>query len=385
MDTPLDMPGILRRLLENPESLDGQERLAAARAVAESLQGGTECDETVLAALRILAEDTKWEVRKVVADTLAHLGDDNLAALAARLSQDVNFFVKRAAERSLDRRRRMQRETGRKERALKQCGDRLDQMRRRYGDAAASAAAQVGQQQAELLLGTIAHDIRSVLTPLKASAAGLSQVVAENGHSEVLQRKAKAVLDAVDFMERCVSDIESYSSPLPLERHPEDVAAVLAAARDMAMQNLQELGLDTSAVDFSMEVPDGVRVGMARHLITLALANLLRNAYESFMMGPEQLRAGQVVVKVESEPVEVRIIIRDTGMGMQAEDLAELRVFIPARRNKAKPRSTGFGLPIANRYIAAHGGTLTVESTEGQGTVVTVTLPRQPTGNDEVQ
>jgi signal transduction histidine kinase len=163
------------------------------------------------------------------------------------------------------------------------------------------------------------------------------------------------------------------------------VADVLAAARDMAVQNLQELGCDTSAVAFSLEVPDGVRVGMARHLVTLALANLLRNAYESFMMGPSQFRAGHIAVSVESEAAEVRITIRDTGMGMQAEDLAELRLFVPARRNKAKARSTGFGLPIANRYITAHGGTLTMSSTEGQGTVVTVALPRQPNGYDEVQ
>jgi len=385
MDTPLDMPGVLHRLLENRESLEGQQRLVAARAIADSLQGGAECDETALAALRILANDPKWEVRKAVADALVHLGDEDLAALAARLSQDVNFFVKRAAERSLDRRRKIKRETGRKQQALRRCGDRFEQVRRHYGEAAANAAIQIGQQQAELLLGTIAHDIRSILTPLKASAASLSQPVAEGDHAEVVQRKAKAVLDSVDFMERCVADIESYSSPLPPERHPEDIADVLAAARDMAVRNLQELGCDTSAVVFSMKVPDGVRVGMARHLVTLAITNLLRNAYESFMTGPSQFRAGQIAVSVESEPAEVRITIRDTGMGMQAEDLAELRLFVPARRNKAKARSTGFGLPIANRYITAHGGTLTIDSAEGQGTVVIVTLPRQPNGYDEVQ
>jgi signal transduction histidine kinase len=385
MDAPLDIPGVLRRLVENRESLEGQQRLAAARAIGDSLQGGAECDETALAALRVLADDPKWEVRRAVADAMVHVSDQDFAALAARLSQDVNFFVKRTAERSLDRRRKISREIGRKQRAARQCGNRFDRMRRQYGENAANDAVRLALEQTELLLGTIAHDIRSILTPLKASAASLNPTVTEGDRAEVVQRKAKAVLDSVDFMERCVTDIESYSSPLPPERHPEDVADVLAAAQDMAVRNLQEVGCDTSAITFSTEAPDGVRVGMARHLVTLALANLLRNAYESFMTGPSQSRAGQIAVSVESEPAEVRITIRDTGMGMQAEDLAELRLFVPARRNKAKARSTGFGLPIDNRYITAHGGTLTINSAEGQGTAVIVTLPRQPNGYDEVQ
>jgi signal transduction histidine kinase len=64
-------------------------------------------------------------------------------------------------------------------------------------------------------------------------------------------------------------------------------------------------------------------------------------------------------------------------MGMAEADLNELLAYTPRRRNKAKRKSTGFGVPIAKRYIEAHGGTLTFESREDEGTAVLIDLPRQ--------
>lgn len=52
----------------------------------------------------------------------------------------------------------------------------------------------------------------------------------------------------------------------------------------------------------------------------------------------------------------------------------ELREFVPGRTSK-KNRGTGYGLPIARRYVTAHGGSLAIDSQLGQGTTVTVTLP----------
>ena len=68
----------------------------------------------------------------------------------------------------------------------------------------------------------------------------------------------------------------------------------------------------------------------------------------------------------------VQLELRDTGSGIPAVQLA--RIFEPLYTTK--PGGTGLGLYIVHEIVAAHAGQVTVESVEGQGTTVTVTLPR---------
>lgn len=71
---------------------------------------------------------------------------------------------------------------------------------------------------------------------------------------------------------------------------------------------------------------------------------------------------------------DIQVTVRDYGAGLAEEDLRELQEFVPGRTSK-KTSGTGFGLPIARRYVLAHGGSLEIDSQMGSGTVVTITLP----------
>ncbi len=62
-------------------------------------------------------------------------------------------------------------------------------------------------------------------------------------------------------------------------------------------------------------------------------------------------------------------------MGLDAEELANVRQLIPG--NSSKEHGTGYGLPIAQRYLSFHGGTLEIESTDGGGTTVVLRLPAE--------
>ena len=66
--------------------------------------------------------------------------------------------------------------------------------------------------------------------------------------------------------------------------------------------------------------------------------------------------------------------VTDSGKGINARDLEKLLEFVPGNTSK-KHLGTGYGLPIAKRYVEAHGGKLTMLSEEDNGTVVTVLLP----------
>jgi signal transduction histidine kinase len=73
----------------------------------------------------------------------------------------------------------------------------------------------------------------------------------------------------------------------------------------------------------------------------------------------------------------VTLRIEDTGQGICDEELRTPLLLTPGRRNKSKRQSTGYGLPIAARNVAAHGGILRLESREDEGTTVTIVLPRE--------
>ena len=63
---------------------------------------------------------------------------------------------------------------------------------------------------------------------------------------------------------------------------------------------------------------------------------------------------------------------------MSQQDLVECRRLLPGRRNKSKRFSTGYGLSIAARNVAGHGGSIDIESQEGEVTVISIRLPLDP-------
>lgn len=102
--------------------------------------------------------------------------------------------------------------------------------------------------------------------------------------------------------------------------------------------------------------------------------NLLINAVKFTLAEGEVAIAGHL--DDQGRPV---ITISDTGVGMTAEELES--ALIPFKRIRdAKVRQiegTGIGLPLTNQLVELHDGTLTIESTKGEGTKVTITLPTE--------
>jgi two-component system sensor histidine kinase HydH len=98
-----------------------------------------------------------------------------------------------------------------------------------------------------------------------------------------------------------------------------------------------------------------------------AVLNLVQNALDAMDPG------GTVTLSGQSTVDQVQLQVRDTGSGIPAERLAQ--IFEPL--HTTKPGGTGLGLYIVQEIMAAHGGQVTVESVEGQGTTFTLTLPRE--------
>jgi signal transduction histidine kinase len=93
-----------------------------------------------------------------------------------------------------------------------------------------------------------------------------------------------------------------------------------------------------------------------------AILNLVQNALDAMPEG------GTLTLQGEGTATHVQLQVCDTGSGILVEQLAQ--IFEPL--HTTKPEGTGLGLYITREIVAAHGGQITVESREGQGTTFTI-------------
>jgi signal transduction histidine kinase len=245
---------------------------------------------------------------------------------------------------------------------------------RRLVDAFNSMAAELKAQRAELerthrleawaeMARQVAHEIKNPLTPIQLSAEHLRRVHADQGRplGDVLDGCVATILGHVRLLRQIASEFSSFASAPQARRAPVDLPPLIAEILDPYRTGLE----GRIAINNRVTTPLPP-VLVDRTLILRALANVVENALHA-MPG-----TGELSVDAVEEPDAVAIALRDTGVGMDEEALA--RVFEPYFSTKTS--GTGLGLPIARRNIELSGGTIEVASRKGDGTTITVRLPR---------
>lgn len=126
-------------------------------------------------------------------------------------------------------------------------------------------------------------------------------------------------------------------------------------------------------VDFVIErgVRLPTRVLWDEDRINEVLGNLLSNAFKFTERG------GRVTLAIHSEGDHVTMLVRDTGAGIPASQLPFIfdKFYQADNQNRTSLKGVGLGLAIAKGIVTAHGGSIGVESTVGQGTTFKIHLP----------
>ena len=208
----------------------------------------------------------------------------------------------------------------------------------------------------------VAHDIKNPLTPIQLTAEHLRRVHADRGAplSPVLQDCVQTILTQVRLLRQIASEFSSFASS-PIAR------PAIVDATDLIRDIVEpyRVGLQ-ERIQFDVEVPERLpSLFVDRGLVTRALSNLVENALHA-MPG-----LGTLTVHAADAGGAVRIVVSDTGAGMDAEALA--RAFEPYFSTKAT--GTGLGLTIAKRNVELNGGTIAVTSEKDKGTSVELRLP----------
>lgn len=218
------------------------------------------------------------------------------------------------------------------------------------------------------------HELRTPLTSLK----GLSEILMIGAHgndSRVIEQSARAIHDELDRLSRLVNDLLTLSrldnnpnspgGPVP-RRVRMDACATLHAAA-------QQMGTLAAARDVRLVAVCATPLVVAGDAGQLkqVLLNLLDNALRYTPPG------GEVAVRGAVEAGLARIEVHDSGSGIDARELPHIfeRFY---RGDTSRSRATGnsgLGLAIVRAIIAAHGGTICVESRPGSGTCFTIRLP----------
>jgi signal transduction histidine kinase len=220
-------------------------------------------------------------------------------------------------------------------------------------------------------VANMSYELRTPLT----SIGGFAEMLA-GGYAGALTPTAgeyvSAIMESVARLSTLIDHVldltQSQAGALPLERRPVDlrrivreaVKAAEAAAADKSIEVEVDLGKDLGTVS-----------GDSRR-IRQVLDNLLGNALRFTPPG------GRIQLLGSGGGDQARLVIRDNGPGMTAKEQA--RAFDRFSRSTVEGErgsSLGLGLPLARQFVEAHGGTLTLASELGQGTVVTVELPRK--------
>jgi PAS domain S-box-containing protein len=228
------------------------------------------------------------------------------------------------------------------------------------------------RQQDEIKKGvirTVSHQLKTPLTSIRMAI----HLLLEERVGALTEKQAELLVAAREDSERLheilnnlldISRLEAGKARLELRRA--SPSSIVLEALEPYRRTAQDRGISLQA-DIAADLPDvwvdGTRIG---HVF----GNLLSNAFKHTPPG------GRVTVSASAGEAWVRIQLSDTGEGIPAPFLP--RLFEPFYRVPGRGNETGagLGLAIAKEIVEAHGGSVAVESREGEGSTFTFTLRR---------
>jgi len=245
---------------------------------------------------------------------------------------------------------------------------------------AARDEAERANQLKSALLANMSHEIRTPLTSIIGFAQSIGEAM-ENGDAnrglitQFAGRIEKSGRRLLDTLKAILNLSKLEAGEMDLAREAINVTAELKDAAELFAMEAEEAGLD-----LTVEVPDApLRAWADPNGLQVVFKNLLSNAVKFTNEG------GTVWAWVEEESDRVVVMIEDTGIGMDPEEVPALfRAFKQASEGVGREyEGTGLGLAVAKEAVDQMGGTIEVATEKDEGTCFTVCLPKADAAGPE--
>jgi two-component system OmpR family sensor kinase len=230
---------------------------------------------------------------------------------------------------------------------------------------------QQGQAEAHLrFIRRLDHELKNPLTAIRAGLANLN----EQGDGAALA----SVRTQVDRLARLTADLRKLADleTQPVEQGPIDMGELLEEVMELAQEKRE-----SAACPINLHLPHVPwplpPVAGDRDLLFLALHNLLDNACK--FCAPDDT----IEIRAFEDGPSVTVEVADTGPGVDEDDLPHLGEELYRGSSTRSTEGSGLGLALVQAIVRRHGGTMTIRSRLGQGTLVALRFPAMRHPKDE--
>jgi two-component system OmpR family sensor kinase len=231
----------------------------------------------------------------------------------------------------------------------------------------------IQHEQAEARLRFIRrldHELKNPLTAIRAGLANLN----DQGDGAALG----SVRTQVDRLARLTADLRKLADleTQPVEQEPIDMGELLEEVMELAQEKRS-----SAACPISLHLPHVPwplpPVAGDRDLLFLALHNLLDNACK--FCGLDDT----IEIRAFEDGPSVTVEVADTGPGVDEDDLPHLGEELYRGSSTRSAEGSGLGLALVQAIVRRHGGTVTIRSRLGQGTLVALRFPAMRHARDD--
>jgi len=231
----------------------------------------------------------------------------------------------------------------------------------------------------EQFISVVTHEFRTPLAVIQTSSDLLTMGL-ERMTRQDMSRRINKVKAQVHRLNQILSDITT------LSKQDEQVLSITKFNFTLlANQTISEMKMMYASDDIRLliDLPDKLYIEADEFLMHRILGNIMSNAFKYTIKGDVAISAS--ISEIASNREELNIIVRDTGIGIPAEDLKHLFSFFYRAQNVGAIGGTGIGMAIIKQALDLCDGKIKIDSIENEGTTITILIPVKYVNQDNEQ